>query len=108
MGETPKPPARPVPFPIRPAPVPDPPPALPFSRGRRYGSEAMSFFTVVLLALLQGVTEALPVSRSGHGLVARLWLDGSAAGGLEAVLHLATALGLAVVVRGRLAGALGE
>jgi undecaprenyl-diphosphatase len=68
----------------------------------------MSFFTVVLFALLQGVTEALPISRSGHGVVARLWIDGGAAGSFEAVLHLATALGLAVVVRGRLATVLGE
>ena len=70
-------------------------------------------FHVAVLALLQGLTEALPVSRSGHGVVARLWLEGPAterapATALEAVLHLGVALAFLVVARRRLFGALGE
>jgi undecaprenyl-diphosphatase len=67
-------------------------------------------FHLAILAALQGLTEALPVSRSGHEAVARLWLDGSAplTAALAAILHLGTALGLAVVARRRLLAALGE
>jgi undecaprenyl-diphosphatase len=66
-------------------------------------------FHVVLLAALRGLTEGLPVSRSGHEVVARLWLDeGAPATALEPVVHLGTALGLLAVARRRLAAALGE
>jgi undecaprenyl-diphosphatase len=69
----------------------------------------MPLLHVALLAALQGLTEALPVSRSGHGVAAQLWLDpGVAVSGLEPVLHLGTALGLLVAARGRFAAALGE
>jgi undecaprenyl-diphosphatase len=69
----------------------------------------MPLFHVAVLAALQGLTEALPVSRSGHGVVARLWLDeGAQASALEGVLHLGTALALAVAARGRLVAALGD
>ncbi len=69
----------------------------------------MPLSTVAVLALLQGLTEALPVSRSGHAVVARLWLDaGDRATTREAVLHLGVALAFVVVARRRLAGALGE
>lgn len=69
----------------------------------------MPLFHVVLLAALQGAAEALPISRSGHGVVARLWLEpGGAAGALEAVLHLGTALALAISARKWLFSALGE
>jgi len=64
---------------------------------------------VAVLALLQGLTETLPMSRSGHAVVARLWLDaGAPASALEAVLHLGIALAFVVVARRRLFGALGE
>lgn len=68
----------------------------------------MPLLHVAVLAALQGLTEALPVSGSGHGVAARLWLDPGAAGGLPALLHLGTALGLVVAARRRLAAALGE
>jgi undecaprenyl-diphosphatase len=69
----------------------------------------MPLFSLVVLAVLQGFAEALPVSRSGHGAVARLWLTaGSSAPWLEAVLHLGTALALGVACRRRLFDALGE
>ncbi len=64
---------------------------------------------LAILAALHGLTEALPVSRSGHGIVARLWLDGGApAAAMTAVLHLGAALALAVTARRRLLAALGE
>jgi undecaprenyl-diphosphatase len=64
---------------------------------------------VAVLALLQGLTETLPVSRSGHGVVARLWLDaGAPATTLEAVLHLGVAVAFLAVAHRRLLGALGE
>jgi undecaprenyl-diphosphatase len=69
----------------------------------------MPLFHVAVLAALQGLTEALPVSRSGHEIVARLWLDaGPSAPALETVLHLGTALGLVVAARRRLFAAFGE
>jgi undecaprenyl-diphosphatase len=64
---------------------------------------------VVVLAALQGLAEALPISRSGLGAVARLWLEpGGSAAGLEAVLHLGTALALGFACRRRLFSVLGE
>ncbi len=78
-------------------------------RGAVYHRAAMPLLHLVVLAVLQGAAEALPVSPSGHAAVARLWMAPSAAaGGLEAVLHLATALALGIVARRRLAAALGE
>jgi undecaprenyl-diphosphatase len=69
----------------------------------------MPLFHVAVLAALQGLTEALPVSRSAHQAVARLWLDaGAPATALETVLHLGTALGLLAVARRRLLAALAE
>jgi undecaprenyl-diphosphatase len=64
---------------------------------------------VAALAALHGLTEALPVSRSGHEVVARLWLDeGIQARAMETYLHLGTALALVAVARRRLFGALGD
>lgn len=69
----------------------------------------MPLFHVAVLAALQGLTEALPVSRSGHVIVARLWMEtGPTAPALETVLHLGTALGLSVVAWRRFVAALGE
>lgn len=66
-------------------------------------------FDVALLAALRGLTEALPVSRSGHEVVLGLWRDESApATALEPAIQLGVVLGLLVVARRRLAGALGE
>lgn len=69
----------------------------------------MPLFSLAVLAILQGLAEALPVSPSGHGAVARLWLDpGSDAAGLDALLSLGIALALGVASRRRLSAALGE
>ncbi|MFS8069028.1 MAG: undecaprenyl-diphosphate phosphatase [Byssovorax sp.] len=69
----------------------------------------MPLLHLVVLAVLQGAAEALPVSPSGHAALARLWMTPSTSGaGLEAVLHLATALALGIAARRRLAVALGE
>jgi undecaprenyl-diphosphatase len=69
----------------------------------------MPLLHLVVLAVLQGAAEALPVSPSGHAAVARLWLSpGAAAPGIEAVVHLATAIAMGIAARRRLAGALGE
>ncbi len=55
------------------------------------------------------MTEALPVSRSGHQVVGRIWLDaGAQATALATVLHLAVGIALVAVARRRLASALGE
>ncbi|APR84506.1 Undecaprenyl-diphosphatase [Minicystis rosea] len=69
----------------------------------------MPLFHVAVLALLAGVTEALPVSPSGHDVVARLWLDsGAMPVKIEAFAALGAALGLVAAARRRLAGALHE
>jgi undecaprenyl-diphosphatase len=65
----------------------------------------MSLLCVAVLAALQGFTEALPVSRSGHEVLARIWMDAPDGQALEGFLHLGTALALAAVARRRLAGA---
>ncbi|MBK9262717.1 MAG: UDP kinase [Polyangiaceae bacterium] len=63
---------------------------------------------VVLLAGIQGLSEALPVSRSGHDVVAWIWLEPGANGArLETLLHLATAAALLFAARKRLAHAAG-
>jgi undecaprenyl-diphosphatase len=63
---------------------------------------------VVLLAGIQGLSEALPVSRSGHDVVAWIWLDPGVNGArLETLLHLATASALLFAARRRLVAAAG-
>lgn len=63
---------------------------------------------VVLLAGIQGLTEALPVSRSGHDAVAWIWLEpGTSGAQLETILHLATASALIFAARRRLFAAMG-
>jgi undecaprenyl-diphosphatase len=69
----------------------------------------MALVEVTLLAALQGLSEALPVSRSGHEVVARLWERGSAdAIALEGLLHLGTAAAFATVTRRTLVAAIAE
>jgi undecaprenyl-diphosphatase len=69
----------------------------------------MSLLQIAVLAALQGLTEVLPISRSGHEVVARVWLDtGAQAASLEGLLHLGTALALAAVARRRLLAAVGD
>ncbi|MCK6587842.1 MAG: UDP kinase [Polyangiaceae bacterium] len=69
----------------------------------------MRLLDTVLLSALQGLTEVLPVSRSGHGAVARLWLTSDeGALTLEGVLQLSTAAAAAMIARRRLAAALSQ
>ncbi|WP_235879756.1 undecaprenyl-diphosphate phosphatase [Polyangium aurulentum] len=69
----------------------------------------LPLYEVTLLAGIQGLAEALPVSRSGHDAVAWLWLEpGRRAATLEGLLHLGTASALLVAARQRLLAALGE
>jgi undecaprenyl-diphosphatase len=72
-----------------------------------YEQRVLPLHFVVLLAGIQGLTEALPVSRSGHDAVAGIWLESGMSGAqLETVLHLATASALMVAARRRLVAAL--
>jgi undecaprenyl-diphosphatase len=69
----------------------------------------MRLLDTVLLSALQGLTEVLPVSRSGHGAVARLWLTADeSALTLEGLLQLSTAAAAGVIARKRLAAALSQ
>lgn len=62
----------------------------------------------MLLAGIQGVSEALPVSRSSHSALASIWLDtGSTGVQLELLLHVATASALLIGARRRLIAAIG-
>jgi undecaprenyl-diphosphatase len=64
----------------------------------------VSFFDAVVLGLVQGLTEFLPVSSSGHLVMAQTFLGIPAPGVfLEVALHVATLLSVAVVYRRRLA-----
>ncbi|WP_437734083.1 undecaprenyl-diphosphate phosphatase [Sorangium sp. So ce1335] len=69
----------------------------------------MGLVDVAVLAAIEGAAQALPISATGHGAAARLWLraaDGDA--WLSAAQAIAAAAALAVAVRRRLRGALGE
>ena len=69
----------------------------------------MPIADLAILAALQGLTEALPVSRSGHGAVARLWLGGEGdALALSAFLQAGVLLALGWVIRHRLRAAIAE
>ena len=61
----------------------------------------MSWTEAILLGLTQGITEFLPVSSSGHLVLARTALDTAVEYGLafDAVLHLATVLAVIVYFR---------
>ncbi|NIP80364.1 MAG: undecaprenyl-diphosphate phosphatase, partial [Gemmatimonadetes bacterium] len=64
----------------------------------------MSYFDAVILGLVQGLTEFLPVSSSGHLVMAQTFLGVPAPGVfLEVALHVATLLSVMVVYRRKLA-----
>jgi len=61
----------------------------------------MGYLEAVVLAVLQGVTEFLPVSSSGHLILMQQWLGGVGTVDLfyDVLLHLATALAVLVYLR---------
>jgi undecaprenyl-diphosphatase len=65
----------------------------------------MLLWEAALLGLIQGLTEFLPVSSSGHLLLAQhlLGIDGGSDVTFEIVVHFGTALSIIVVYRNRLA-----
>ncbi len=63
----------------------------------------MSFFDAILLGLVQGLTEFLPVSSSGHLVIGQTLLGVDSPGvAFEVVLHVATLLSVIIVYRARL------
>jgi undecaprenyl-diphosphatase len=67
----------------------------------------LSVANAVILGVLQGLTEFLPVSSSGHLLLARELLDISLPGlSFEVMLHVGTALAVVVVLRREIASIL--
>ena len=63
----------------------------------------MSYVDAVILGLVQGLTEFLPVSSSGHLVMAQAFLGVPAPGVfLEVALHVATLLSVMIVYRRRL------
>ncbi|HUG40928.1 MAG TPA: undecaprenyl-diphosphate phosphatase [Longimicrobiales bacterium] len=64
----------------------------------------MTYFDAIVLGLVQGLTEFLPVSSSGHLVMAQTFLGIPSPGVfLEVALHVATLLSVIVVYRGKLA-----
>ena len=61
----------------------------------------MTFFEAVVLGIVQGLTEFLPVSSSGHLAVAQYFLPGFSQPGLlfDIVLHLGTLLAVFIYFR---------
>lgn len=63
----------------------------------------MSFFKVIILAVIQGLTEFLPISSSGHLALAEHLLNFNPAGvALEVVLHAGTLLTILIYYRKRI------
>ncbi len=63
----------------------------------------MSYFDAIILGVVQGLTEFLPVSSSGHLVMAQTLLGVPAPGVfLEVALHVATLLSVMVVYRAKL------
>lgn len=63
----------------------------------------MSYFDAIILGLVQGLTEFLPVSSSGHLVIAQTFLGVPSPGVfLEVALHVATLISVMVVYRSKL------
>ena len=63
----------------------------------------MSYFDAIVLGLVQGLTEFLPVSSSGHLVMAQAFLHVPAPGiFLEVALHVATLISVMIVYRKKL------
>jgi undecaprenyl-diphosphatase len=63
----------------------------------------MNYFEAVVLGIVQGLSEFLPISSSGHLVMAQAFLGVPQPGVfLEVVLHVATMLSVAIVYRKRL------
>lgn len=68
----------------------------------------MPLSALFVFALLSGVTEALPVSRSGHGAIAALWLGPPVPLPVQAAVHGGILVALLLLVQARLRTALGD
>lgn len=63
-------------------------------------NKKMEFFQIVLLSIIQGLTEFLPISSSGHLILAPIIFDFKDQGlALDAILHLGTLLAIIVFFR---------
>ena len=63
----------------------------------------MIYFKIVILALVQGITEFLPISSSGHLSILKTFLDINSDGALiEVVLHAGTLISILLFYRKRL------
>ena len=64
----------------------------------------MEFFQIILLSIIQGLTEFLPISSSGHLILAPLIFNFEDQGlALDAILHLGTLLAIIIFFRKELA-----
>ena len=64
----------------------------------------MEFFQIILLGIIQGLTEFLPISSSGHLILAPLIFNFEDQGlALDAILHLGTLLAIIIFFRKELA-----
>ncbi len=69
----------------------------------------MSFWQIVLLALLQGVTEFLPISSSAHLILAPAWLGWQDQGiAFDVAVHLGSLIAVIAFSRREIAAILGE
>ena len=65
----------------------------------------MEFFQIILLSVIQGLTEFLPISSSGHLILAPMIFNFEDQGqALDAILHLGTLLAMIIFFRKDLAG----
>lgn len=69
----------------------------------------MDYLIISILALIQGITEFLPVSSSGHLVLAERWLHWDIDNVLlDAVLHLGTAAAICVIYRKEIRALVGD